>query len=109
MRTRPSMLLVVSAAVLGTGLAACSSSSAGSSTATAPAGADTIRVAAKSFAFIPKEIDVKAGSTANLALHSTDVAHDFTVKELDIHVSAQGGKTRSMTVTFDKPGTYTFY
>src|SRR3954469_17231594 len=107
MRTRPCLLLAASAAAAG--LVACGSSSSGSTAPTAPAGADTLRVTAKSFAFIPKQIDVKAGSTATLSLHSTDVPHDFTVKELDIRVAAQGGKTRSTVVTFDKPGTYTFY
>jgi plastocyanin len=109
MRTRPSLLLGLCAALVTPGLVACGSSSSTSGTATTVPGAGALAVTAKSFSFTPKEIDVKAGSTATLSLHSTDLAHDFTVKELDIHVAVQGGKTTSKSITFDKPGTYTFY
>src|SRR4051812_5815772 len=109
MRTRPSLLLGLRATVATGVLVACGSSSSTSSTASTVPGAGALAVTAKSFSFTPKEIDVTAGSTATLSLHSTDLAHDFTVKELDVHVAVQGGKTTSKSITFGKPGTYTFY
>src|SRR4051794_8437301 len=99
-------MVTVAAAVLG----ACGSSSGGSgSTATTAAGAPAIEITAKSFSFDPDEITVKTGDSATIALTAKDIPHDFTVKELGIHVPAQAGKTASKKVTFDKPGTYTFY
>jgi cytochrome c oxidase subunit 2 len=99
------MVMTVAATIFG----ACGSSSGGSSPATTAAGAPAIDVTAKSFSFAPDEIIVKTGESATIALTAKDIPHDFTVKELDIHVAAQAGKTASKKVTFDKPGTYTFY
>ena len=88
---------------------ACGSSSGSGSSSTTAAGAPAIAITAKSFEFDPKEITVKSGDSATIALTAKDIPHDFTVKELGIHVPAQAGKTASKKVTFDKPGTYTFY
>jgi plastocyanin len=86
--------------------AACGSDSSGSS---GSPGGPELAVSGKSFSFTPSTITVKAGEARTLAFTSKDIAHDFTVKELDIHVPASGGHTARRNVTFDKPGTYTFF
>src|SRR3954454_11984088 len=77
---------------------------------TAPiAGAALINVKARTFAFDPKEITVKAGQDATIALKSTDIEHDFTVDELHIHVHTGPGKTTKGGIKPDRPGRYQFY
>ena len=44
-----------------------------------------------------------------VVLHVKDIPHDFTVKELDIHIHGGPGDTVKQTMTFAKPGTYEFY
>jgi uncharacterized cupredoxin-like copper-binding protein len=100
--------LIVSASIIG----ACSSGSGGSAAPTSTTSnpdATTIDVTAKSFSFTPNQITVKAGESKTLVLHVKDVGHDFTVDALGIHVAGKGGETVQHTLTFDKPGTYTFY
>ena len=75
----------------------------------AGAPADELRLLGKSFAYEPAAITVKAGDTRTVVLKARDLPHDITVKELDIHIHANGGRTVKKAVTFDKPGTYTFY
>ena len=87
---------------------ACSSGSSPSATSVDP-NAPTIEVVAKSFAFEPNAITVKSGDVRTLVLHVKDIAHDFTVKELDIHVHGGTDDTVKQTITFDKPGRYEFY
>ena len=91
-------------------VAACgsNSSSHGSSTSV-DANAPTIEVVAKSFAFEPNAIAVKSGDVRTVVLHVKDIPHDFTVKELDIHIHGGPGDTVKQTITFAKPGTYEFY
>ena len=73
-------------------------------------GARAIAVTSESFKFTPSEIRVAAGETVNVALTSSDIAHDFTIDELDFHVAAtssqagQGGLRVPAT-----PGRYTAY
>ena len=64
---------------------------------------------AKSFAYEPDAITVKSGDVRTLVLHVKDIPHDFTVKELDIHVHGGADGTVRQTITFDQPGTYEFY
>ncbi|MGQ0831364.1 MAG: cupredoxin domain-containing protein [Microthrixaceae bacterium] len=73
------------------------------------AGARRITVAATSFEFMPKEITVTAGEDIAIALTSQDLLHDFTVDELDAHVTADKGKTAAGGLRADKPGRYTYY
>ncbi len=84
--------------------------SAGHEGSTPPApGARHIRVAARSFAFDPGEITVKAGEDIAIVLTSKDSVHDFTVDEFDGHVAAEAGKTSTGGFRADKPGRYTYY
>ena len=100
------IVITIAGAVFG----ACGSSSSGSgATSTTAAGAPAIDMTAKSFSFDPDQITVKSGDAATIVFTAKDISHDFTVKELGIHVPAQGGKTVSKKVTFDTPGTYPFY
>ena len=84
------------------------SSSHGTHTSVDP-NAPTIEVLAKSFTYEPNAMTVNSGDVRTLVLHVKDIPHDFTVKELDIHVHGGADDTVKQTITFDKPGTYEFY
>lgn len=68
-----------------------------------------VKVSARSFAFEPKEIAVRAGEDIAIVLSSDDGLHDFTVDELEAHVSAARGGTAIGGLRGDKAGRYTFY
>lgn len=70
-----------------------------------------VRVTARSLAFEPKEITVRAGEDIAIVLSSEDGLHDFTVDDADAdaHVSAAGGGTSVGGLRADKPGRYPFY
>ena len=72
-------------------------------------GARRIEVAATSFKFDPDEITVRAGEDVAIVLSSDDLLHDFTIDEIDVHVSADRGKTAQGGLRADKPGEYTYY
>lgn len=76
-----------------------------------PVAADArrIEVTASSFAFDPDEITVEAGEDIAIVLSSADTLHDFTVDELDAHVSVDDGETDEGGLRAEEPGTYTFY
>src|SRR4051794_33914182 len=109
MRARSAFPVLVVCAVLAT-LAGCGGGGHDSSGNSAPvAGADVINVKARTFAFEPKEITIKAGQDATIALRSTDIEHDFTVDELHIHVHTGPGQTTKGGIKPDRPGRYEFY
>lgn len=68
-----------------------------------------IEVASTSFAFDPDEITVTAGEDVAIVLSSDDVVHDFTIDEIDVHVSAGRGETAEGGLRAEEPGEYTFY
>lgn len=72
-------------------------------------GARRVEVEAGDFSFDPDEITAKAGEDLEIVLTSGDIVHDFTIDELDVHVSAARGETNSGGVTGADPGRYTFY
>ncbi len=72
-------------------------------------GARRIEVAGTSFAFDPEEITVAAGEDVAIVLTSDDLLHDFTIDEIDVHVSADRGETAEGGLRADKPGKYTYY
>lgn len=76
-----------------------------------PVAADArhIEVRARSFAFEPNEIRVKAGENIAVVLMAVDGLHDFTIDELGAHVAAEAGKTAIGGLRADKPGRYAFY
>jgi plastocyanin len=60
----------------------------------------------KSFAYVPKEVRVKAGQTVQFRLLSTDIDHTFTVRDLKIDVLGKPGRPVVQELTLTAPGTY---
>jgi plastocyanin len=73
------------------------------------AGARPITVSGSSYEFDPADITVEAGEDVAIVLTATDIEHDFTVDDLDTHVSAEAGETAEGGLSADEPGTYTYY
>ncbi len=69
--------------------------------------ARVVPIAAKRFAFTPKEIVLKQGETVTLRLTTEDVTHGFFVKPLGIDAVVEPGKPTDVVVTPGKPGRYT--
>jgi cytochrome c oxidase subunit 2 len=78
------------------------------STPVAP-GARRIEVDATSFEFDPDEITVTAGEDVAIVLSSDDLLHDFTIDDIDVHVTADRGETAEGGLRADEPGEYTYY
>ncbi|HKI53107.1 MAG TPA: c-type cytochrome [Anaerolineales bacterium] len=58
----------------------------------------------------PDVIQAEAGKPLQLKLTSDDVMHGFAVGQMDMDaVDVEPGKVTDVTITFDKPGIYTFY
>lgn len=72
-------------------------------------GARRIEVTARSFDFEPAEITVQAGEDIAIVLTSEDLLHDFTIDEIDAHVTADAGDTAEGGLRADEPGRYAFY
>lgn len=80
----------------------------GANTPVAP-DARPIEVLGSSYAFDPGAITVRAGEDVAIVLTASDIEHDFTVEELDAHVSAEAGETAEGGLRVDEAGTYTYY
>jgi len=60
--------------------------------------------------FMPDHITARVDSPLHLRLISDDVEHTFALGQSDFQpVTFKPGKPADITLTFDKPGTYTFY
>jgi mono/diheme cytochrome c family protein len=58
----------------------------------------------------PEVIKANVGEPLHLSLTSEDVAHGFAVGQMDMEaVDIEPGKVTDVTLTFDKPGIYTFF
>jgi mono/diheme cytochrome c family protein/plastocyanin len=58
----------------------------------------------------PDVIQAEVGKPLRLSLTSDDVLHSFAVGQMKMEaVDVEPGKVTDVTLTFDKPGTYTFY
>jgi mono/diheme cytochrome c family protein/plastocyanin len=58
----------------------------------------------------PDILQVEVGKPLHLSFTSDDVVHGFAVGQMNMEaVTVEPGKVTDVTVTFDKPGTYTFY
>lgn len=58
----------------------------------------------------PEVIQAQAGEPLHLRFTSEDVVHGFAVGQMDMQaVDIEPGKVTQVTLTFDKPGAYTFY
>lgn len=120
-RALPVLFAVVAAVGLTTACGGGDSQGAGSPESTELAGgghegaspvaenARHVPVSARSFAFEPEEITAKIGEDIAIVLMSKDGLHDFTIDELDAHVSAEQGQTAVGGFRAERPGRYTFY
>lgn len=60
--------------------------------------------------WMPADLTVEAGQALNLRLTSDDVMHGFAIGQSDQPaVDIKPGEMTELTLTFDQPGTYTFY
>jgi mono/diheme cytochrome c family protein len=58
----------------------------------------------------PEVIKANVGEPLHLSLTSDDVVHGFAVGQMDMEaVDVEPGKVTDITLTFDKPGIYTFF
>ncbi len=58
----------------------------------------------------PDVIQAEVGEPLHLSLTSDDVVHGFAIGQMDMDtVDVEPGKVTDVTLTFDKPGIYTFY
>jgi uncharacterized cupredoxin-like copper-binding protein len=85
---------------------ATSPSSAGATQQVTIKGSDALR-------FDPATVTVKAGQPLQVTFQNGgQILHDFTVQEglaNPVVITADGGKSGTATLTFDKPGTYKFF
>src|SRR5574342_1102108 len=60
--------------------------------------------------WMPDVIQTEVGQALHLKLTSDDVMHGFAVGQMDMDaVDVEPGKVTNITLTFDRPGIYTFY
>jgi mono/diheme cytochrome c family protein/plastocyanin len=58
----------------------------------------------------PEVIQAEAGKPLHLRMTSDDVVHGFAIGQMDMEpVDIEPGKVTDVTLTFDKPGVYTFF
>jgi plastocyanin len=72
------------------------------------AGATTLQVSARSVAFAPADLHVRAGETVVLEFTNDDpIFHDWQVAGLaNVDAGARPGQTQRIRFTIDEPGTY---
>ncbi len=108
-------LAVVLTAIFAITLSACGGGGGGAASSSTPtnkpvaANARVIPVTARSFAFDPDSIVVRAGENVAIQLHALDAYHTFTVEGIGTIVSANAGSTRTGGLRLDRPGRYTFF
>ena len=58
------------------------------------------------YVYDPAELTFEQGEQVTLVMTSEGEFHTFTVQELEIDVHVDAWKSKALTYTFDKPGTY---
>ncbi len=58
------------------------------------------------YVYDPAEFTFERGEQVTLVMTSEGEFHTFTVPDLDIDVHVDAWKTKALTFTFDKPGTF---
>lgn len=66
-------------------------------------------IIAKQFTFEPSTITVKKGDTVRINLNSVDVDHGIGIKEFNVNLKVDAGKTESVEFIADKAGTFTMF
>lgn len=65
-------------------------------------------ILARAWSFVPREIEVPAGSTVTFYVTSTDVQHGFKLQNTNVNMMVVPGQVSTLSHTFDDPGTYDF-
>ena len=107
----PASVVEKTAAVLGVPGTVTQSVSGGPAQASQAEGTSTTFVSedpggSGDYIFNPAEFTFQAGETVNFSMTAETEFHTFTVDELGIDVSADGGESVSFTFTFDRSGTF---
>jgi plastocyanin len=58
------------------------------------------------YVYDPAELTFERGEQVTLVMTSEGEFHTFTVEELEIDVHVDAWKSKALTYTFDRPGTY---
>ncbi len=61
------------------------------------------------YVYEPANLTFAVGETITFKITSESEFHTFTIDELDIYETADGGESFEFTVTFETPGTYKLY
>lgn len=67
-----------------------------------------VYLVAQSWKFAPEKITVPVGSKVTFHVTARDIMHGFKLLGTDINLLALPGKVTTKTVTFDKPGVYSY-
>jgi cytochrome c oxidase subunit 2 len=70
--------------------------------------ARVIKVIAKKFEFVPREIRVKRGETVSLQLSAPEVPMGFNLADFKLRTDVMPGKVAMLEFTPDRTGTFTF-
>ena len=65
-------------------------------------------ILAQTWSFVPREIEIPAGSTVTFYVTSKDVQHGFKIQDTNINMQIVPGQVSKLTHTFDEPGTYNY-
>lgn len=74
----------------------------------APPAERTIRLEARSFEYLPAEIQVNQGDRVTLEIVSTDVVHGIYIDGYGLQASADPGQTARLTFVADQAGSFRF-
>ncbi len=65
-------------------------------------------ILSQTWAFLPREITVPAGSEVTFYITSKDVQHGFKLQDTNLNVQVLPGQVSKLTVTLDEPGDYDY-
>jgi cytochrome c oxidase subunit 2 len=68
-----------------------------------------IKMIARKFAFVPKQVTVQKGERIRLLLTSEDVDHGIAIKAFDIDQVVKAKETKAIEFTADKEGKFEFF
>jgi plastocyanin len=108
-RVRRSSIAVLLLALLGLGLAACGSSgTSGGTEKTLTATGGKVTIKAHDIGYDANKITASPGALEITLVNTGQELHTFTIDKPHVSIVANGGQTKSGSVTFTA-GTYTFY